>query len=199
MATKSVGSSNKKAKVQSDTAIKARGLDLDHLESVLKLLTKHGVGEFEWTSGEDRLHVKSQMAASLAGGVSVVGPHVTSMQAHPLSPVAATGQPPVGAAPIAPAPAQMPAVPVKPTAAHPKAKEVESPFVGTFYRSPSPSADSYVREGQSVKKGDTLCIIEAMKLMNEIEAEMDGKIVKILVENGQPVEFGEPLFLMEPV
>ena len=75
--------------------------------------------------------------------------------------------------------------------------QVVSPFVGTFYRSPSPTADPYVRDGQSVKRGDVLCIIEAMKLMNEIEAEFAGKIVSCLVENGQPVEFGEALFVIE--
>jgi acetyl-CoA carboxylase biotin carboxyl carrier protein len=77
-------------------------------------------------------------------------------------------------------------------------KQVVSPFVGTFYRSPSPDADPYVRDGQSVKRGDTLCIIEAMKLMNAIEAEFPGKVISVLVENGQPVEFGEPLFIIEP-
>ena len=75
--------------------------------------------------------------------------------------------------------------------------KVMSPFVGTFYRSPSPDADPYIKEGQTVKRGDVLCIIEAMKLMNEIESEVSGKIVSVLVENGQPVEFGEPLFLVE--
>jgi acetyl-CoA carboxylase biotin carboxyl carrier protein len=74
-----------------------------------------------------------------------------------------------------------------------------SPFVGTFYRAPSPDSEPYVKEGQTIKKGDVLCIIEAMKLMNEIESEVSGKIVSILVENGQPVEFGEPLFLIDPL
>lgn len=78
-------------------------------------------------------------------------------------------------------------------------KQILSPFVGTFYRAPSPEVDPYVREGQMVKRGDVLCIVEAMKLMNEIEAECSGKIVNVLVENGQPVEFDEPLFVIEPV
>ncbi len=75
---------------------------------------------------------------------------------------------------------------------------VTSPIVGTFYRSPSPDADSYVEEGESVKKGQVLCIIEAMKLMNEIESEVDGRIVKILIENTKSVEYGQALFLIEP-
>jgi oxaloacetate decarboxylase alpha subunit len=74
---------------------------------------------------------------------------------------------------------------------------VLSPFVGVFYRSASPDVDPYVKEGQLIKRGDVLCIIEAMKLMNEIEAELSGKLVSVLVENGQPVEFGEPLFMIE--
>jgi acetyl-CoA carboxylase biotin carboxyl carrier protein len=78
-------------------------------------------------------------------------------------------------------------------------KSITSPMVGTFYRAPSPDASPYVDVGTVVKKGQTLCIIEAMKLMNEIEAEFNGKIVAILVENGQPVEFGEELFRIEPL
>ena len=76
---------------------------------------------------------------------------------------------------------------------------VTSPIVGTFYRSPSPDAEPFVEIGSKVKKGQPLCIIEAMKLMNEIESEIDGVIVRILVESGQPVEYGEPLFLIEPI
>lgn len=76
---------------------------------------------------------------------------------------------------------------------------ITSPIVGTFYRSPSPDAPPFVDVGTKIKKGQVLCIIEAMKLMNEIESEVDGVVVRILVENGQPVEYGEPLFLIEPV
>jgi acetyl-CoA carboxylase biotin carboxyl carrier protein len=76
---------------------------------------------------------------------------------------------------------------------------VTSPIVGTFYRAPSPEADPFVEVGAKVKKGQVLCIVEAMKLMNEIESEVDGVVIKILVDNGQPIEYGEPLFLIEPV
>jgi acetyl-CoA carboxylase biotin carboxyl carrier protein len=76
---------------------------------------------------------------------------------------------------------------------------VTSPIVGTFYRSPSPEAEPFVEVGSNVNKGQVLCIVEAMKLMNEIESEVDGVVVKVLVENGQPVEYGEPLFLIEPI
>ena len=101
---------------------------------------------------------------------------------------------PVPMAP-APTPAAGPVVDVATTAT---AVAVEAPMVGTFYRASSPTAEPYVREGDVVKQGQTLCIIEAMKLMNEIESKAAGRIEKILVENGQPVEYGQPLFLIEP-
>ncbi len=78
-------------------------------------------------------------------------------------------------------------------------RTVTSPMVGTFYRAPSPEADPYVELGDRVKKGQTVCIVEAMKLMNEIESELEGKIIKVMVENGHPVEYGQPLFLLEPL
>ncbi len=88
---------------------------------------------------------------------------------------------------------------IKQEAAETRLLTVPSPIVGIFYRSPSPESPSFVDSGSTVKKGQVLCIIEAMKLMNEIESDVDGTISKILVENGQPVEYGEPLFLIEPV
>jgi len=101
---------------------------------------------------------------------------------------------------LAPAPVAAPApAPVAETAAEPAQPDghvVKSPMVGTFYRTPSPGAKSFVEVGQSVKAGDTLCIIEAMKLMNEIEADVSGVVKAILIENGQPVEYGEPLFII---
>jgi acetyl-CoA carboxylase biotin carboxyl carrier protein len=90
-----------------------------------------------------------------------------------------------------------PALPVAAAAPSANTHEVKSPIVGTLYRAPSPDADPYVQVGQHVENGTTLCIIEAMKLMNEIESDAAGKIIKILVENGQPVEYGQPLFILE--
>lgn len=87
----------------------------------------------------------------------------------------------------------------KPAATSTKLHEIKSPIVGTFYRAPSPDAEPYVQVGNSISKGTILCIVEAMKLMNEIESDVDGKIVKILVENGTPVEYNQPLFLVEEV
>jgi acetyl-CoA carboxylase biotin carboxyl carrier protein len=99
--------------------------------------------------------------------------------------------------------AMAPAMPAGPAAAapsaepeEPKGTAVKSPMVGTFYRSPSPGAKAFVEVGQAVKPGDTLCIIEAMKLLNEIEAEVAGEVKQVLVENGQPVEYGQPLFVI---
>lgn len=110
------------------------------------------------------------------------------------------------AAPAPPLPAAVPAPPPMPVPAPASVSEtvpptmitIEAPMVGTFYRASSPGADPYVREGDVVKEGQILCIIEAMKLMNEIESRAAGRIAKILVENGQPVEYGQPLFLIEP-
>lgn len=89
--------------------------------------------------------------------------------------------------------------PIQETLTSKKLHEIKSPIVGTFYRAPSPDADPYVQVGDSVSKGTILCIVEAMKLMNEIESDIDGKIVKILVENATPVEYNQPLFLVEPL
>ena len=98
--------------------------------------------------------------------------------------------------PDAPAPAAV--VTAAPNALDSKLVKVLAPMVGTFYRAPSPDADPFVKEGDMVSKGQTLCIIEAMKLMNEIESEVSGKVVKILVDNAQPIEYNQPLFLIDP-
>ena len=110
---------------------------------------------------------------------------------------AAVAAPSVGAVASAPA-AASPAVSAEAGAREAHLLTVEAPMVGTFYRSPSPDAQPFVRDGDRVKKGQVVCIIEAMKLMNEIESKVAGRVVKVLVENAQPVEYGQPLFLLEP-
>ncbi len=99
---------------------------------------------------------------------------------------------------VAPAPTPAVAPAAAPTPGSKTTVTIEAPMVGTFYRAPSPTADPFVREGDVVKEGQCLCIIEAMKLMNEIESQVAGRIVRILVENGQAVEYGQPLFLIDP-
>lgn len=154
------------------------------LEKILQLMGRHGVAELEWDQGGERLRLKTQGA--------FVGSSTPMMA--PTFAAPAMSAPAAASAPKAAAPAESTST-SKPVASN--QKTVTSPFVGTFYRQPSPTADPYVREGQTIKRGDVLCIIEAMKLMNEIEAELSGKIITILVENGQPVEFGEALFVVE--
>jgi len=149
-------------------------MDLRKLKKLIDLVQESGIGELEITEGEERVRI------SRAG---TGAPVVTAAQA-PMAMVPATG--PAAAAPAAP---EAPPAPTGHT--------LKSPMVGTFYRSPSPGAPSFVEVGQAVAKGQTLCIIEAMKLLNEIESDAAGTVKAILVENGQPVEYGQPLFVIE--
>ena len=161
--------------------------ELKKLETVMELMARHGICEISWEKGNEKMHLKTPCAPMAAlPAMHAVAPMVAAS-----APVAAPAHAPAPAAASAAAPAAAKG------AVAGNQKQVLSPFVGPFYRAPSPTAEPYAREGQTVKRGDVLCIIEAMKLMNEIEAEFPGKIVQILVENGQPVEFGEPLFVVE--
>ncbi len=150
-------------------------MDLRKLKTLIELVENSGIAELELTEGEE--HVRISRASSVAAPMQ----HV-----YAAAPLAAAPAPaPAAAAPAAPA-----------TPAVPEGHVVKSPMVGSFYRSPSPGAKAFVDVGQSVNAGDTLCIIEAMKLLNEIEAEVGGTVKEILVENGQPVEYGQPLFVV---
>jgi acetyl-CoA carboxylase biotin carboxyl carrier protein len=150
-------------------------MDLRKLKKLIDLVQESGIGEIEITEGEEKVRISRQLAAA------------PMMMAPPMQAVGI----PAGGAPAAAAPAAPPAEPEQ------KGHALKSPMVGTFYRAPSPGAPSFVEIGQSVTKGQTLCIIEAMKLLNEIESDVAGTIKAILVENGQPVEYGQPLFLIE--
>lgn len=152
-------------------------MDLRKIKTLIDLVSESGVAELEITEGDDHVRIVNRNT-TVAVAPAVAAPVVAA-------PVVAPA--PVAAAP-APAPAAAPAEASKPT--------INSPMVGTFYRAPSPGAKPFVDVGQKVKAGDTVCIIEAMKLLNEIEAETDGVITEILVENGCPVEFGQPLFVI---
>ena len=152
-------------------------MDLRKLKKLIDLVEESGIAEIEVTEGEEKVRITRSTVAQ-----TVYAPA------------------PVAAAPAAPAPAAAPppaAAPAPAPAARDRPAAHQSPRVGTFYRAASPSSPAFVEVGQTVKAGDTLCIIEAMKLMNEIEAEKSGVIKEILVENGTPVEYGEPLFIIE--
>jgi acetyl-CoA carboxylase biotin carboxyl carrier protein len=151
-------------------------MDLRKLKKLIDLVQESGIGEIEITEGEEKVRISRQAAAPML-----------------------VASPPMQAFAAGPAPAGVGALPAAPAAApaQPAGHTLKSPMVGTFYRAPSPGAPSFVEVGQSVSKGQTLCIIEAMKLLNEIESDASGTIKAILVENGQPVEYGQPLFLIE--
>ncbi len=151
-------------------------MDLRKLKKLIDLVEESGIAEIEVTEGEEKVRITRATAAPAP---------VYAAPAH----VAAPAPAPAAAAAAAPAPAA--------PAARDLSNAQKSPMVGTFYRAPGPNAAAFVEVGQQVKAGDTLCIIEAMKLMNEIEAEKSGTVKEILVENGTPVEFGEPLFIIE--
>ncbi len=166
-------------------------MDLKEVRQLIKIVENSNISEIEIEEEGKKLRITKTFPSK--NGETVVIP--SFQQAMPPMPQAA----PVQA--TAPAPAPAPAEAPAETSAAPAKKdnivEVRSPMVGTFYRAPSPDADPYVEIGQTVAVGQTLCIIEAMKLMNEIESEVAGKIVDILVENAQPVEYNQVLFLIE--
>ncbi len=149
-------------------------MDLRKLKKLIDLVQESGIGEIEITEGEEKVRISRQAP----GGAQVL--------------MAASGMQPMAYGAPAPMAEAAPAAPPEP-----KGHQLKSPMVGTFYRAPSPGAPSFIEVGQSVTKGQTLCIIEAMKLLNEIESDATGTVTAILVENGQPVEYGQPLFLIE--
>jgi acetyl-CoA carboxylase biotin carboxyl carrier protein len=156
-------------------------MDLRKLKALIDLVEKSGIAELEVTEGEERVRI-SRVAAN--GAAMMVQAPMQAMAAMSL-PAAA---PAAVAAEAAPKAVEAPA--------EPEGHTVKSPMVGTFYRASTPGGKAFVEIGQSVIEGETLCIIEAMKLLNEIESDKSGVIKAILVENGQPVEFGEPLFII---
>ncbi|HRO58846.1 MAG TPA: acetyl-CoA carboxylase biotin carboxyl carrier protein [Burkholderiaceae bacterium] len=157
-------------------------MDLRKLKTLIDLVAESGISELEITEGDGRVRIVK------AAPVAPAAPAPITIAA-PIAPVPAAAQP-AGSA-VATAGAAAPAAP------EPTGHLVKSPMVGTFYRSGQPGAAPFVAVGSQVKEGDTLCIIEAMKLMNEIEADASGTIREVLVENGSPVEYGQPLFVIE--
>jgi len=161
-------------------------MDLQYVRKLVKLLSESAVDEIEIEEEGTKIRV-----ARNSHGIQVV-PAAAYPQVIPQVPASqgmAPTAPPQGVAPSAP--------PATPEAPPPGLHEIKSPIVGTFYRSPAPDAASFVQVGSVIRPGTVLCIVEAMKLMNEIEADVAGKIVRIMVENGQPVEYDQTLFLVE--
>jgi acetyl-CoA carboxylase biotin carboxyl carrier protein len=149
-------------------------MDIRKVKKLIELLEESGVSEIEISEGEESVRISRY-------------PKSPAMPPAPPMPIPAAV--PTAAAPAAPAP---------PAAAAPlPGQQVTAPMVGTFYSGPAPGAKPFVEIGTEVKPGDTLCVIEAMKMMNQIESEFAGRVVSVLVENGSPVEFGQPLFVIE--
>ncbi len=151
-------------------------MDLRKLKKLIDLVQESGISELEITEGEEKVKIVKAGRASEPAAAVIASPPAPTAEHRPSAPA-----------------------PVPPATEAPAGQEghvVKAPMVGTFYRSPSPDAKAFVEVGQPVKEGETICIIEAMKLMNEIEADASGVVKAILVENGQPVEYGQPLFIL---
>ncbi|MDB5908263.1 MAG: uncharacterized protein JWP34_2377 [Massilia sp.] len=153
-------------------------MDLRKLKTLIDLVAESDIAELEVTEGESKVRIVKSCAIA-QGQMVMMQPQGMPQQYSAASHVPA----PAAAEPVA-------------VAAEPTGHTVKSPMVGTFYRSSAPGSSAFVEVGSSIKEGDTLCIIEAMKLLNEIDSDVSGVVTKILVENGQPVEFGQPLFVI---
>jgi len=159
-------------------------MDLRKLKTLIDLVSESGISELEITEGEGRVRIVKSAAPQAVAMPTVMSAPIA------VAPVAATGGAYAASAP----PPGASEAPAKAPTGH----VVKSPMVGTFYRSAQPGSEAFASVGSKVRQGDTICIIEAMKLMNEIEADCDGTVKAVLVENGSPVEFGQPLFVIEP-
>jgi acetyl-CoA carboxylase biotin carboxyl carrier protein len=151
-------------------------MDVEKLKAILALLAGSDVTSLDWKNGDESVTIRR-------------GARAAPSEPLPTGPVRLAPVPPVASA----------GAPRPQDTAEGTLHTVTSPFVGTFYRAASPEAPAFVEVGQSVRKGQVLCIVEAMKLMNEIEAEIAGRVAEVLAQNGQPVEFGEPLFRIAPI
>jgi len=159
-------------------------MDLKEIQNLIKFVSNSGVAEVKLETGDIKITIRTTLEGN--------APDITYVQQAPMQQAIA--------APAVPAPvATTPATPAAPAADdNSKYITIKSPMIGTFYRKPSPDKPVFVEVGSSIGKGDVLCVVEAMKLFNEIEAEISGKIVKILVDDMSPVEFDQPLFLVDP-
>jgi acetyl-CoA carboxylase biotin carboxyl carrier protein len=162
--------------------------EVQQIEQLLRFMTEHNLEEFEYSRGDLRIRLKKPSPTGVV------------MQRHMALPEIIVPAMPGGPSTASPVPAAPPAAETRPP--EPRAVEdlhlVKSPIVGTYYEAPSPGAEAFVKVGSAVNSGQVLCIVEAMKLMNEIESDESGEVVRIFVENGQPVEYGQPLFGIRP-
>ena len=164
------------------------------IQELVRLVAKTEVAEFKFKNDKVSLHIRGKSyVAKSAAAPPPAAPSIISVPATGVAPPAAA---PAPAAPASAAPTAAPPAPAASEAS--KYVQIKSPMIGTFYRSPSPDKDAYVKVGDTVTKGDTVAIVEAMKLFNEIESEVSGQIVKVLVEDAQPIEYDQPLFLVDP-
>lgn len=162
-------------------------MDLKEIQNLIKFVSNSGVAEVKLETGDIKITIRTTLEGNT--------PDITYVQQAPMQ----QAMPQIAAAPVAATAPEVPATPAAP-AADDSAKyiTIKSPMIGTFYRKPAPDKSPFVEVGSSVGKGDVLCVVEAMKLFNEIESEVSGKIVKILVDDMSPVEFDQPLFLVDP-
>jgi len=158
-------------------------MDIKEIQSLIKFVAKSGASEVKLEMEDIKITIRT-------GGSSST-PETTIVQQIPMA------QAPIAAAPV-PVAAEAPAAPAPAAEDDSKYLTIKSPIIGTFYRKPAPDKPAFVEVGQDIKVGDVLCVIEAMKLFNDIESEVSGKIVKILVDDSSPVEFDQPLFLVDP-
>lgn len=165
-------------------------MDLKEIQELIKMMSKSGLAELKLKRGDFELVLKSE--ASIRDRIPALGAHIAAHPVAPPTPVSSSGS----TSPTEPA-AVTPVSGSEPKAAN-NYLEIKSPMVGTFYRSASPDKPPYVKVGDAVKNGQVVCMVEAMKLFNEIETEIEGVIVKILVEDAAPVEYDQVLFLVEP-
>ena len=159
--------------------------EIEHIEQLLRFMTEHNLEEFEYAQGDLKIRLKKP---------SGIGPRQVTVPE-----IIVAGASSLHSAPLEPSPASPPAsTALEGGRSSEDLHLVKSPIVGTYYESPSPGTEPFVRIGGYVETGQTLCIVEAMKLMNEIESDISGEVLRIFVENGQPVEYGQPLFGIHP-
>jgi len=157
-------------------------MDLKEIQNLIKFVSNSGVAEVKLETGDVKITIRTTLEGN--------APDITYVQQAPMQQAVA--------APVAQAPVAQTPPPAAPADDNSKYVTIKSPMIGTFYRKPAPDKPSFVEVGSTIGKGDVLCVVEAMKLFNEIESEITGKIVKILVDDMSPVEFDQPLFLVDP-